>query len=609
MQIFNLGHNIYTLQYMFIALNFLIYNDIIHFHKFIDNGFINNCFINIHPKNKDSLPEKFKKYTVDRIIETKWNDRSIVEATLILLFDAYIKNNNIQWFILLSGDSYPLVNYNYVKNILLHKKNSMFDFIFQDKNKASQWFILNRNDVKKLLNAPKHIIDYNPRFTPDEYYFIHVLRLLNSKIDNYCSHYVKWPNWICKHPTKFNRLISQDIESIQNKNPFFIRKTFQRFKPDFNIPTDSCFLICVGTESIQNYTNIIKKKQDIFILSMIEESNVEENIKNNCIQYYNVVYNYKNIALKTMISNFELIYNNVIFIDEKVKIIPQIKNTQIKIAFLFLIIDDINHPNVWTNYFKEHIDNILIYAHPKNKQNVQTPWLKNAIIDNLVPTGWGFIVEAYLELIKRAYNDGATHFITISESCLPIYPLKTLLLFLNNNDSKTSYVNFKRVGPYDLNVRLKNRPNTIKRYVKHDARFCLSRFHAEKLLNSNLKYFINTQVGDEFFLSVLTPCNYREQYKLIAITYDNWEDIDIEVKKVKNEMYKLMDESTNKNQQIITELNNYINDIRKNPLTYTEINKNYIKRAYSNASFFWRKFPKTLNVEKYYLNNGSLIYD
>jgi hypothetical protein len=591
-----------------------------HENVWREKGYFDNCYVLIHPKYPSNVGESLKKYITSPLINTEWGDRSIVDATLILLFNAYSQSNS-EWFILCAEDSYPLKEYLYVEKDLMNKRNSQFDFVFKEKNKASQWFILCRNDVELLANAPKKIINFTPSGAPDETFFIQTLNKLGSKIIQGSSHYVKWPNWVTKHPVVFNSLLSEDVN-----NSYFIRKTFPTFVPKIITPSRNCFLVCIGTESIQNYEHLING--DIYILSMINSSLVTNDIKNRCVQFYYVVHKFVNVAITTLQKKLKKIYKNVILIEEKEYKENVINNykisyknrfdvidfgfnvTKIKIAFLFLIIDDINHPSIWTDYFNNNWNNVMIYCHPKNPENVKTPWLKNRIINNLVSTGWGYIVEAYLELLKQAYNDGATHFITISESCLPIYSYNKLHTFISNNDSKISYINVKRIGSYDLNVRLKNHPTTIK-IKKHDARFCLSRYHAYRLLNyRELKYFIETQVGDEFFLSVLDLSKY---VKVMAITYDNWEDIDKEVVRLKQIVKSLTAELpySNKQDEIIfdiNQINKHIDNIRKNPLTYTEITNAYIQRAKNSGSFFWRKFPKSLDASEFYTNKGALIY-
>ena len=194
-----------------------------------------------------------------------------------------------------------------------------------------------------------------------------------------------------------------------------------------------------------------------------------------------------------------------------------------KIAFLFLTIDNINHPIMWENYFKDNYDKINIYCHPKNPKNVTIPWLKTNIINNLAETGWGYIVNAYINLLYAALADkDNTKFITISESCIPLIPFHVIYEILMK-DEKKSFIKFIKISRYDLESRIKNQEGYKKyKFFKHYARFCLSRHHTKILLSkkNELPFFYKMHVGDEFFLSLLYPFNNIDDF---AITYDNWE--------------------------------------------------------------------------------------
>ena len=102
-----------------------------------------------------------------------------------------------------------------------------------------------------------------------------------------------------------------------------------------------------------------------------------------------------------------------------------------KIAFLFLTRDNVNFPDLWSNWFKGHEDKYNIYCHPKTPELVTVRWQKDNIIDNIVETGWGYIVDAYTELLKVAMqNKDNIKFVTISESCVPLQPFITFYKFL-----------------------------------------------------------------------------------------------------------------------------------------------------------------------------------
>lgn len=296
-----------------------------------------------------------------------------------------------------------------------------------------------------------------------------------------------------------------------------------------------------------------------------------------------------------------------------------------KIAFLFLIIDDISHPDIWTKYFEGVSDKINIYVHPKYPDKTKTPWLKQNIISDLEPTAWGRIVGAYYQLLKRAYEDPDNiKFITISESCLPFKPFNTLYYNLICDDEKTSYIKFMNISNYDRNERInihKNKSYFKKvNFIKHYARFCLSRYHVEKLLRQveGINFFKEFLIGDEFFLSLLNSNKeiYSDHIIDYAITYDNWtyvnklrSSINEKIKKLYDKLEsKPKDDETidiKKVQNEIVELKKLKDDISKNPKSYDIFTDEDMYESYEINSFFWRKFPKTSNIINYY---NQLIY-
>jgi hypothetical protein len=325
-----------------------------------------------------------------------------------------------------------------------------------------------------------------------------------------------------------------------------------------------------------------------------------------------------------------------------------------KIAFLFLVRDDVNFPDIWENYFRGNEDKFTIYCHPKNPENVITPWLRSNIISHLVPTEWGKITDAYFSLINEALkNPENKKFITVSESCLPLKTFDELYSFLSSYDIRTSFIRFWNIKRYDIEVRLKNQTffrningNEIP-FIKHYARFCLSRYHSLKLLNytedmeipdayihnEDLDAFNATEVGDEFFLSILNPVknvDYVMDYEMIN---DNWERNIIEKRKIAEEIEKIdediakinderkkippskmaqniknirqMEENKTKLNESKNELNRkYTSITNANPYTYHIVTDNDVREALDRESFFWRKFAIDSNIREYYTIQG-----
>ena len=274
-----------------------------------------------------------------------------------------------------------------------------------------------------------------------------------------------------------------------------------------------------------------------------------------------------------------------------------------KVAFLFLTIDNINHPIFWEKYFENNYDKINIYCHPKFPKKVTIPWQKKNIISRLVETGWGYIIDAYHSLLMEALKDKNNYkFVTISEACIPTKNFLDFYNFVTKNE-KESFIKFMKIKDYDWKERIEKQKDYQKiNFSKHYARFCLSRHHVKKLLINleGLDFFKKMHVGDEFFLSLLHPFQYVTNF---LITYDNWDDIGKEVSKINQDIKKIYDQieqgDGDENDKLLEKidlLKKNKDDIRKNPKTYIKINNYDINQVLNMESFFWRKISLDSNI-------------
>lgn len=129
---------------------------------------------------------------------------------------------------------------------------------------------------------------------------------------------------------------------------------------------------------------------------------------------------------------------------------PEALGKEPKLALLFLTRGDVNHPNVWQEWISQGRAQIALYSHPKNPDEIEGGFLDGTAIDKLIATGWGQVslVQATLALLAEALKDeDNTHFVLLSESCVPIQPLARLLLRLKyDGRSRFGFKNFKEAS-------------------------------------------------------------------------------------------------------------------------------------------------------------------
>jgi len=278
-----------------------------------------------------------------------------------------------------------------------------------------------------------------------------------------------------------------------------------------------------------------------------------------------------------------------------------------KIAFLFLVLDNPNFPKIWNKYFRGHKDKYEIYIHPKYPDKVT--WKKRSVIKNLQETGWGFITRAYIELLKEAFKDPDNYkFVTISESCIPIQSFDDFYTDVINDPN--SWIKKMKISKYNLNSRIAPAKKASKHklipsyFLKNYARFCLNRTHVEMLLKKNeeLQFFHNMHVGDEFFLTVLNPIKNMRDF---AVTYDDWDYIKDLIKDVKDKIRLKYEEQEKTHKNLKKNIENLqkekikLYDIGKNPKLITDV-KEDLDKIKKCDSYFYRKFSKDSNIEKYW---------
>jgi len=168
-----------------------------------------------------------------------------------------------------------------------------------------------------------------------------------------------------------------------------------------------------------------------------------------------------------------------------------------KIAFCFLIYDQIIHEEFWNLFFKNIDKNKYnIYIHYKNNKPLK--FFDNYKVDNCIETSWGdtSIVKAQNILLKKGLNDNNTIFCFLSGHCIP---LKSFDYIYDVLDDNYSYFN---MSPDDQCFPRCNSILNIDKSVikKSNAIYIINRKLANSIIsNENLmvNWFKKIQSADE----------------------------------------------------------------------------------------------------------------
>ncbi len=221
--------------------------------------------IYLHPKHPDRVDEPYKKYVIQNLIETRWGNTSLVQATLNLFKTAYEDENN-KICVLVSDSCIPLFNFDYIYNKLINEhncsnilslkyspkiemekrynalKNNNPDFLtFQQFKKCSQWCAINRETVKFLIEN-NYLHYYKGMFASDEHYFINLFDKFNISYKTFNITFDNWQeltNWRDPQKTKKYKRLPKTYEEVNTNEIIEARNTqalfFRKVVPETSI--------------------------------------------------------------------------------------------------------------------------------------------------------------------------------------------------------------------------------------------------------------------------------------------------------------------------------------------------------------------------------------
>jgi hypothetical protein len=218
---------------------------------------------------------------------------------------------------------------------------------------------------------------------------------------------------------------------------------------------------------------------------------------------------------------------------------PRSKKDIKKIAYCFLLYNNVKHLKVWTDFFEQD-DSYNVYAHIKEPNEKTAVWLRENQVEK-VPTAWcgEGLVHAWINMLKEALKDkNNQYFALLSDECIPLFNhQKTRRKILASKKSRI-HVDYKR-DVYEI----------LGIYYA-DQWTILNREHAQLLVKLQTtekgKKFMKKMIEDNFDEEVghsyscpdeIDPINwfvhhygkptsseFKKQFKLCMSTYTKWKE-------------------------------------------------------------------------------------
>lgn len=270
--------------------------------------------------------------------------------------------------------------------------------------------------------------------------------------------------------------------------------------------------------------------------------------------------------------------------------------------------------SLWTKYLSAETANV--YLHPKTTDQ-SSSFFKSKTVPNPCQTKWGDIslVKATLLLLQYALrNTENTHFILLSDSCIPVYAYSDL--YSKITEMKQSQLYSKKVND---NISRFVESDKLKRshIMKQSQWMILTRDDAEFFCKHNhIKNFTQMPLTDEkYFITLLNA--YGRPWSERMTTYHLWnKDYDETLEYSIRSQFPL-DILRRKSNPLINDIimNKSLNQkvrarivaraklSKAHPITFRYINMEVLKAARDQGSLFLRKINAKTKMTDEVINN------
>jgi hypothetical protein len=209
---------------------------------------------------------------------------------------------------------------------------------------------------------------------------------------------------------------------------------------------------------------------------------------------------------------------------------PVGESTTAKLGLLFLTRGDVNQPGVWREFVHGRPDGVRVFSHPKLPERTRGGFLEGTAVEERHETAWGSIslVRATLAMLRAALDDGSlTHFVLLSEACVPIRPLPEMLAHLDRNPkSRFTWKTIEEGSPLQVSraAALPLVPQACWRF--QSQWWLLDRLAAEWVARVDYtEVFGGMPIPDEaYFSTVLCLLGYPLDDRVVkkAVTWVHW---------------------------------------------------------------------------------------
>ena len=217
-----------------------------------------------------------------------------------------------------------------------------------------------------------------------------------------------------------------------------------------------------------------------------------------------------------------------------------------KIAFCFIIIDNLNHYDIWKNFLEGKEQFYNIYFHVKNKKNINQNIVFNNIIPEQAGTNWGDVEHAKKLLFTYAKKDNNFKYIVLSESCLPIKSFDYIYDYITKDNF--TYIKFQS---HLVNMTKNNERGSLIKNIEKYLYLCKNNVNFSSIIDIshwhyNEAWYILNNDHIEFFLDDDKYINYfkgrlnsDESYPSYILSFKNNQGLNN--KNIKNIMTTYVD--------------------------------------------------------------------